>query len=135
MLWKCILGPTLSGGLWGFCPILFAPWIHASPSLLSTLLQCPGRLAFKDCISWAPLPSFPAGFSQREAQQEITGWGRLRLGYLLLGGAVGWQQLQSSTEDHSSCNGRSHQIPGAAFYLSVLSSLGMGRRSTIVGPG
>lgn len=97
--------------------------------------QCPGRLAFKDCISWAPLPSFPAGFSQREAQQEITGWGRVRLGYLLPCGAVGWQLLHPSTEDRSSYNGRSHQIPGTAFYLFVLSSLRPGRHSTIVSPG
>lgn len=43
---------------------------------LSILLRRHGTLAFKDCISWTSLPPFPAGFSQREAQQEIMQGGR-----------------------------------------------------------
>ena len=73
------------GGLGGCLPSsvkcsLFAPWIH-SPSVHPALR--PGKLACMDCIIWAPLPSFAAGFSQREAQWEITAWGRVRLGCLL----------------------------------------------------
>ena len=83
----CIWGLVLSLGGHGLfsssAGYSVCPLDPLSPPLPCRPALCPRRLACKDCTSWAPLPSFPAGFSQREAQQEITGWGRGRLGYLL----------------------------------------------------
>lgn len=67
----------LPSSLYSACPLdLLSP---LPP--LSILLRRYGRLAFKDCISWTSLPPFPAGFSQREAQQEIMEGGKEEWGW------------------------------------------------------
>lgn len=108
------------GGLEAACPVLlYVLCLPLGPTLPALpLALCPGQLACMDCISWAPLPLSPAGFSQMEAQQELTA-GRVRLGYLLppppLQARV-WWWLPLSTEDHSSSDDRPYHILGTTSH-------------------
>lgn len=105
----------------------FAPWIH-SPPVHPAL--CPGKLACMDCISWAPLPSFPAGFSQREAQWEITAWGRVRLGCVLPHPSLLGCGLEVATSLHwrpQLLRWQASPDSRALLPLLVLSGLRMGR--------